>query len=58
MYLQGLVESKDKTVQAIREETQRNANMLLAAAKTRDVSVIQSAVEFGPMPGRVLICFN
>jgi hypothetical protein len=57
MYLQGLVESKDKTVQAIREETRRNANMLLAAAKTRDVSVIQS-VEFGPMPGRVLICFN
>jgi chromosome segregation ATPase len=36
MYLQGLVESKDKTVQAIREETRRNANMLLAAAKTRD----------------------
>jgi hypothetical protein len=57
MYLQGLVESKDKTVQAIREETRRNANMLLAAAKTRDVSVIQS-VESGPMPGRVLICFN
>jgi mannose/fructose/N-acetylgalactosamine-specific phosphotransferase system component IIB len=34
--LKGLVESKDKTVQAIREETRRNANMLLAAAKTRD----------------------
>ncbi|CAK9195147.1 unnamed protein product [Sphagnum troendelagicum] len=44
--LKGLVESKDKTVQAIREETRRNANMLLAAAKTRDaLASVEKKVE-------------
>lgn len=35
--LQGLVETKENMMQAMREEARRNANLLLSAAKTRDV---------------------
>lgn len=34
------MESKEKMIEGIREETLRNANMLLSAAKTRDVRLL------------------